>query len=164
MKQRIQLNINGEEHEMFINPNRTLLEILRDDLHLTGVKEGCGLGECGTCTVLMDGVPVRSCLILILEAEGKEILTIEGLSEDGNLHPVQKAFIEEHAFQCGFCTPAMIMSAKAFLENNPDPTEEEAKKAISGNICRCTGYKNIVSAIMSAAKELKGAKDGERNG
>ncbi len=156
MKQRTILKINGEEQEVFVNPNQTLLEVLRDELHLTGVKEGCGLGECGACTVLMDGIPVRSCLVLGLEAEGKAILTVEGLANGGDLHPIQRAFIDHHAFQCGFCTPAMIMTAKALLEKNPDPTESEVIRAISGNICRCTGYKSIVSAIMGAAREMKG--------
>lgn len=156
MKQRTTLKINGEEQEVFVNPNQTLLEVLRDTLHLTGIKEGCGLGECGACTVLMDGIPVRSCLVLALEAEGKEILTIEGLANGNRLHPLQRAFIDHHAFQCGFCTPAMIMTAKALLEKNPDPTESEVIRAISGNICRCTGYKSIVSAIMSVARGMKG--------
>jgi len=163
MKQEILLKINGDEQELYIHTNRTLLDVLRNDLRLTGAKEGCGLGECGTCTVLLDGVPVKSCLVLAAEAEGKEILTVEGLSKDSKLHPVQKAFIENHAFQCGFCTPAMLLTAKALLEKNPDPAEEEIKKAISGNICRCTGYEDIVSAIMSASRSMKGAKDGNRD-
>jgi carbon-monoxide dehydrogenase small subunit len=163
MKQEILLKINGDEQELFIHTNRTLLDVLRNDLHLTAAKEGCGLGECGTCTVLMEGVPVKSCLVLAAEAEGKEILTAEGLARGSKLHPVQKVFIENHAFQCGFCTPAMILTARALLEKNPDPTEEEARRTISGNICRCTGYEDIVSAIMSASKEMKRTNDGNKD-
>ncbi len=152
-KQLIQLRVNGDEHDVVVKPNQTLLEVLRENLELTGTKEGCGEGACGTCTVLLNGKPVRSCLTLAIEAQGKEIVTIEGLVSDGELHPVQKAFIEHGAIQCGFCTPGMILTAKALLDENPKPTEEEARRAISGIVCRCTGYAKIVEAIMAAAGE-----------
>lgn len=155
MKRGILLSVNGERREVFIEPNRTLLDVLREDLSLTGVKEACGRGECGACTVLVDGKPVNSCITLAVEAEGKEIETIEGLSNGGDLHPLQEAFIEHHSFQCGFCTPGIIMTAKAFLDRNPEPTEEEIKNAVAGNICRCTGYDNIVDGILNAAEEIK---------
>lgn len=149
-KQPIQLSVNGERYDIVVRPNQTLIEVLRGDLELTGTKEGCGEGACGTCTVLVDGRPVRSCLTLAIEAQGKEIVTIEGLASDGELHPVQKAFIEHGAIQCGFCTPAMILTAKAFLDENPKPTEQEVRHAISGVMCRCTGYAKIVEAIMAS--------------
>ncbi len=152
-KQLIQLTVNGEEHDAVIRPNQTLVEVLRENLELTGTKEGCSEGACGTCTVLLSGKPVRACLTLAIEAQGKEIVTIEGLVSDGELHPVQKAFIEHGAIQCGFCTPAMILTAKAFLDENPKPAEEEVRRAISGVVCRCTGYAKIVEAIMAAAGE-----------
>lgn len=155
MKRGILLSVNGERREVFIEPNRTLLDVLREDLSLTGVKEACGRGECGACTVLVDGKPVNSCITLAVEAEGKEIETIEGLSNGGDLHPLQEAFIEHHSFQCGFCTPGIIMTAKAFLDRNHEPTEEEIKNAVAGNICRCTGYDNIVDGILNAAEEIK---------
>ena len=153
-KRLIQLSVNGDEYDVVITPNQTLLEVLRENLELTGAKEGCGEGACGTCTVLLDGKPVRSCLTLAVEAEAKQIETIEGLASDGELHPVQKAFIEHGAIQCGFCTPAMILTTKAFLEENPDPSEGEARRAISGVVCRCTGYAKIVAAMMATAGEL----------
>ena len=152
-KQLIQLRVNSEEHDVVVRPSHTLVEVLREDLELTGTKEGCGEGACGTCTVLLDGKPVRSCLTLAIEAQGKEIVTIEGLASDGQLHPVQEAFIEHGAIQCGFCTPGMILTAKAFLDENPKPTEGEARRAISGVVCRCTGYAKIVEAILAAAGE-----------
>jgi carbon-monoxide dehydrogenase small subunit len=152
-KQLIQLTVNGEEHDVVIRPTQTLVEVLRENLELTGTKEGCSEGACGTCTVLLNGKPVRACLTLAIEAQGKEIVTIEGLVWDGELHPVQKAFIEHGAIQCGFCTPAMILTTKAFLDENPRPTEEEARRAISGVVCRCTGYAKIVEAIMAVAGE-----------
>jgi carbon-monoxide dehydrogenase small subunit len=152
-KQLIQLRVNGDEHDVVVKPNQTLVEVLRENLELTGTKEGCGEGACGTCTVLLNGKPVRSCLTLAVEAQGKEIVTIEGLVSDGELHPVQKAFIEHGAIQCGFCTPGMILTAKALLDEKPKPTEEEARRAISGIVCRCTGYAKIVEAIMAAAGE-----------
>lgn len=150
-KRLIQLTVNGDLYDVFVKPNQTLVEVLRDDLELTGTKVGCGEGACGTCTVLVNGKPVRSCLTLAVEAQGKEIETIEGLASEGELHPVQKAFIERGAIQCGFCTPGMILTSKALLEENSNPTEEEVRRAISGVVCRCTGYAKIVEAIMSAA-------------
>jgi carbon-monoxide dehydrogenase small subunit len=151
--QLIRLRVNGEEHDVIVRSNQTLVEVLRENLELTGTKEGCGEGACGACTVLLNGKAVRSCLTLAIEAQGKEIMTIEGLVSDGELHPVQKAFIEHGAIQCGFCTPAMILTTKALLDENPGPTEEEARRAISGVVCRCTGYAKIVEAIMAAASE-----------
>jgi carbon-monoxide dehydrogenase small subunit len=151
-KNKITLQVNGEAYELLTFPHRTLLEVLRDDLHLTGTKQSCSEGACGTCTTLLDGLPVRSCLLLAVEAQGREITTIEGLSSDGKLHPVQEAFVEHYAIQCGFCTPGMILTAKALLDKNPHPTEEEIRRAISGNICRCTGYAKIVEAIKAASE------------
>ena len=151
-KRLIQLTVNGDQYDVIVKPNQTLVEVLRDDLELTGTKVGCGEGACGTCTVLVNGKPVRSCLTLAVEAQGKEIETIEGLASEGELHPVQRAFIERGAIQCGFCTPAMILTSKAFLEENPNPTEEEVRRAISGVVCRCTGYAKIVEAIMSSGE------------
>lgn len=153
MKQEVRVKVNGEELMGWVEPRRTLLDFLRDDLNLTGTKKGCDLGNCGACTVLMDGKPINSCLVLALEADGKEILTIEGLSEGATLHPIQDAFIQHGAIQCGYCTPGMILSAKALLDENPRPTEEEVRIAIAGNLCRCTGYKKIVEAILSLAEK-----------
>jgi carbon-monoxide dehydrogenase small subunit len=150
MKQAIRLHVNGEEHEILTEMNRTLLDVLRENLGLTGTKQGCGLGTCGACTVLINGKPYLSCLTLAVDVQGKEILTIEGLGQNRELHPLQKAFVEKGAVQCGFCTPGMILAAKAFLDENPSPSEEEVKKAISGNFCRCTGYVKIVEAILSS--------------
>jgi carbon-monoxide dehydrogenase small subunit len=152
-KRLIRLTVNGEEHDVVVTPNATLVEVLREELELTGTKVGCDEGACGMCTVLMDGRPVRSCLTLAVEAQGKDIVTIEGLGEDGELHPVQKAFVEHGAIQCGFCSPAMILTSKALLEENPHPTEEEVRRAISGVVCRCTGYAKIVEAVLAAAEE-----------
>ncbi|MBM4323810.1 MAG: (2Fe-2S)-binding protein [Deltaproteobacteria bacterium] len=152
-KTAITLNVNNEIHEVMVYPNRTLLEVLRDDLHLTGTKESCGEGVCGSCTVLINGTPVRSCLTLAVAAQSKEITTIEGLSVGEKLHPVQEAFVNHHAIQCGFCTPGVILTAYALLKENPNPTEVEIRHAISGNICRCTGYAKMVEAIKSLAEE-----------
>ena len=154
-KQRITLQVNGEVHEVYAFPNMTLLEVLREELHLTGAKESCGQGACGACTVLLDGLPVRSCLLFAREAEGRQVLTIEGLASRGKLHPIQEAFIEHHAIQCGFCAPGMILTAKALLDRTPDPTEGEIRRALAGNICRCTGYVKIVEAIKAAAAREK---------
>jgi len=151
-KRIIQLTVNGEEYEAAVAPNRTLLEVLRDNLYLTGTKEGCGEGACGTCTVLLDGKPVRSCLTLAVEVQGRDITTIEGLAPMGELHPVQRAFVEYGAIQCGFCSPGMILTTKALLDENPSPTEQEVRRAVSGNVCRCTGYAKIVEAILKAAE------------
>jgi carbon-monoxide dehydrogenase small subunit len=150
-KNRVTLRINGEAYDLLTYPHRTLLEVLREDLNLTGAKESCGEGACGACTVLLDGAPVRSCLLLAIEAEGREITTIEGLAAGGKLHPLQEAFVEYHAIQCGFCAPGMILTAKALLDAVPEPTEEEIRRALSGNICRCTGYAKIVEAVKAAS-------------
>ena len=152
MKQLITLKVNGESYEVAVDTHRTLLEVLRESLGLTGAKEGCGMGECGSCTVLMDGKPVLACLVLAMDARDKNILTIEGLAEHGQLHPLQKAFVEYGAVQCGFCTPGMILSVKALLDGNPRPSEQDVKTAIGGNLCRCTGYNKIVEAAMAVVK------------
>jgi carbon-monoxide dehydrogenase small subunit len=153
MKQVICLMVNGETYEVLIKPSETLQDVLRDTLGLTGTKEGCDTGKCGACTVLIDGQAVRSCLTLAVSARDKDITTIEGLADGAELHPLQQAFIDHGAIQCGFCTPGMILTAKAFLDENPSPTEDEVKEAIGSNICRCTGYSSIVEAIQSAAVE-----------
>jgi len=158
VKEKIALKVNDILYEVSVPAHATLLEVLREELGLTGTKEGCGLGDCGTCTVLIDGKPVPSCLTLALQAQGKEILTIEGLSQNGKLHPLQEAFIEHGAIQCGFCTPGMVLAGKAFLDGNPRPSEEEVKKAIAGHLCRCTGYAKIVEAIMAAAEKMTAVK------
>jgi aerobic carbon-monoxide dehydrogenase small subunit len=150
-KQLLTMTVNGNEIDVAVTPNTTLLEVLRDDLGFTGVKEGCSEGVCGACTVLMDGAPTRSCLTLALEAEGASITTIEGLASRGQLHPVQQAFIDQGAVQCGFCTPGMILSSKALLDRSPHPTDDEIKTALAGNFCRCTGYKKILDAVRSVA-------------
>jgi carbon-monoxide dehydrogenase small subunit len=153
MKHRLSFTLNGDRIETEIEAHWTLLQLLRDHLELTGTKEGCGKGECGACTVILDGKAVNSCLYPAMELEGKEVLTIEGLAEaGGDLHPIQKAFVEHGAVQCGFCTPGMVMSAKALLDENPKPSEEEVRTAIAGNFCRCTGYVQIIEAIMAASK------------
>jgi carbon-monoxide dehydrogenase small subunit len=155
MKESIKLTVNGEPCEVLVNPTQTLLQVLRGNLGLTGTKESCGLGDCSSCTVILDGKIVNSCLVLAVEAAGKDVLTIEGLSKGGQLHPIQKAFIEHGAIQCGFCTPGMILTAKALLDENPTPTEEEVRDAIAGNLCRCTGYVKIVEAIMAVADQTR---------
>lgn len=152
MKREITFTLNNEEITIEVDPKWTLLYLLREVLELTGTKEGCGYGECGACTVIIDGKAVNSCIYPVLEAEGKNILTIEGLSKNGELHPLQKAFIEKGAVQCGFCTPGMIMSAKALLDEKEAPTDEDIKEAIEGNLCRCTGYVMIIDAIKSVAR------------
>jgi len=152
-KKRITVTVNGESYEREIAPATSLLDFLRTDLNLTGTKEGCGEGECGACAVILDGRLVDSCLILAVEADGQTIQTIEGVGQNGRLHPLQKAFAAKGAAQCGYCTPGMIMAAKNLLDHNPKPTAEQALKAIAGNLCRCTGYGSIVDAILSAAKE-----------
>jgi carbon-monoxide dehydrogenase small subunit len=148
----ISISVNGEVVDVYVAPNRTLLEVLREDLELTGTKEGCGEGVCGSCTVLWNGSPIRSCLTLAAEVQGEKITTVEGLrGGDGTLDPLQQAFIDHGAIQCGFCTPGMLMAARAFLNQEPVPDEAAAREAIGGNICRCTGYAKIVEAIMNAA-------------
>lgn len=153
MKHPIKLTINGEIYELLVEPNELLLDVLRNRLDLTGTKEGCGTGDCGACTVIVDGKSVNSCLMLAIEADGKEILTIEGLAKNGELDPIQKAFVNEGAIQCGFCTPGVVLSAKSLLDENPHPTEEEIKIWIAGNLCRCTGYVKIIKAIQIASQD-----------
>lgn len=153
----VSLKVNGDGYELSIPPWRTLLEVLREDLNLTGAKRSCQEGQCGACTVLLDGRPVYSCLFLAVEAQGKEILTIEGLARSaGALDPLQKAFAETGAVQCGFCTPGLVMAAKSFLAENPSPSEEEVRRAMVGHLCRCTGYFQIIEAILAAARERAG--------
>lgn len=161
----VHLIVNGEDYHLMIPPNRILLDLLREDLELTGTKEGCGLGKCGACTVLLDGRPVHACLILALQADGCRVDTIEGMADIATkaLHPIQEAFVEKGAIQCGFCTPGMINTARALLDENPDPGEEDIKLAIAGNLCRCTGYHKIVDAISSCACG-KGEKERGKNG
>ncbi len=150
----ITLNVNGKNVQVDVQPNETLLDVLRNKLYITGPKEGCGNGECGACTILYNGKVVNSCLVLALEADGAEILTIEGLTKDGRLHPIQEAFIEENAFQCGFCTPGFVISTKALLDRNPNPSNEDIIEALAGNLCRCTGYQTILKAVKRAAEKL----------
>ena len=158
-KIRMKLTVNGKEHELEVHPLARLLDLLRDTLGLTGTKEGCGKGECGACTVIMDGKTVDSCLVLAWQADGKEILTIEGMGTPDSLHPIQEAFIRNGAVQCGYCIPGMVLSTKALLDDNPHPTEPEIRQAISGNLCRCTGYQKIVDAIQDAASVLGGEEE-----
>ena len=148
----ISLEVNGKLFEVSVDENLRLIDLLRDELGLTGTKEGCGEGECGACTILLDGKPVNSCLVLAVDADGRDILTIEGLSNGTELDNLQASFITHGALQCGYCTPGMVMAAKGLLAENPHPTEEEVKEAISGNLCRCTGYKKIIEAIMDVAE------------
>lgn len=152
MKRVIRLRVNGQERELSVDTRELLLEVLRGRLGLTGTKEGCGDGNCGSCTVLLDGRPVNSCLVFAVEADGRQVTTIEGLAEKGRLHPLQQAFIDEGAVQCGFCTPGLILTAKAFLDACPHPTEGQTRLAIAGNLCRCTGYDKIVRAILKVAE------------
>ncbi|MEK7281304.1 MAG: (2Fe-2S)-binding protein [Chloroflexota bacterium] len=152
MKRLITLNVNGNPCQLAVEPYRPLVDVLRDDLKLTGAKKGCGHGHCGTCTVLLDGKAVNSCLTLAVDVEGRNITTIEGLVTDGQMNSLQKAFVKEGAVQCGFCTPGIIMTAKALLDENPTPTEKEVREAIVGNICRCTGYAKVVKAILAASE------------
>ena len=153
MKEQVMLDINGESHELFIEPQITLIEVLREDLGLTGTKQSCDLGTCGACTVLINNKPALACLTLALACKGKQITTIEGLRRGEALHPLQASFIEHGAIQCGMCTPGMILSAKALLDENAHPTEVEVRTAISGNLCRCTGYTKIVDAVLAASAD-----------
>ncbi len=153
MIHQINLTVNGDPYTVAVQSHHTLLHVLREQLGLTGAKRGCENGECGACTVLLDGAPVNSCLVLAVEADGHTIETVEGLTQGGNLHPLQSAFIKHNAIQCGFCTPGMLMSAKALLDRTPHPDEEEIRQAIVGNLCRCTGYVRIVDAIQDAAEK-----------
>ncbi len=153
----VTLNVNGQQFELDSAPARTLSDVLRDDLGLFGVRVSCSEGECGSCTVLIDGQPMTSCMMLVNQAEGKQITTIEGLGTPDDLHPIQQAFIEEQGFQCAFCTPGFILSAKAFLQECPDPTEDEVAFAMSGNICRCGAYPYIVRSVLNAARKMRSA-------
>ena len=155
MEKQIEFTINNEAVSMMVMPHWTLSYMLREELGLTGTKEGCGEGECGSCTVLVEGEPVNSCLLLAVEADGKQICTIEGLASGGKLHPLQQAFIEKGAIQCGYCTPGMVLTAKALLDKEPNPSAENIKNAMSGNLCRCTGYTKILEAIQQAAAYMK---------
>ncbi|KUK86286.1 MAG: (2Fe-2S)-binding domain protein [candidate division TA06 bacterium 34_109] len=155
---KIELNIkvNNKDYKLLVSPNKRLLDVLREDLGLNGVKEGCGIGECGACTIVMNGKNICSCMVLAGQAEGAEIITIEGLTgPEGELHPLQEAFMETGAVQCGFCTPGMILSSLVLLRNNPSPTKEEIRAAISGNFCRCTGYQQIIEAVQLAAEKMR---------
>jgi carbon-monoxide dehydrogenase small subunit len=153
MRHQITLTVNGETEFIEVESHRTLLQVLREELDLTGTKDGCNGGECGACTVLFDGEPVNACLVLAVEADGHEVVTIEGLAQDGALDPLQRAFINRNAVQCGFCTPGMIISARALLDRNPHPSEMEIRQAIAGNLCRCTGYARIVEAVESVVAQ-----------
>ena len=162
MRQVITLNVNGEEREVAVEVHHTLLEVLREELELTGTKHGCELGECGTCAVLVDGEPILSCLALPIEMAGRKILTVEGLAERGRLHPLQQAFAELGAAQCGYCTPGILLTAKALLDRNLDPTRQEIREALAGNLCRCTGYTKILDSVELAARRMRDAGDGPR--
>lgn len=153
MEHKIRIVVNDEPYELLVESKKTLIDVLRDDLDLTGAKKACDRGMCGTCTVILNGQAVNSCMVLAVEADGKRILTIEGLADGSRLHPLQDAFINFGGVQCGYCTPGMILTAKAFLAENPKPTEEEIRKAISGNLCRCGGYRRIVEAILQATTD-----------
>jgi len=157
MKARLQLTVNGRAVEATVDPRVLLVDFLRDHLGLTGTHVGCGTGSCGTCTVMVDNLTVKSCTVLAADADGAEVRTIEGFTPGDGLHPIQQAFVRRHALQCGFCTPGMVLSAAQLLRDNPDPSEDEIRKGIAGNLCRCTGYQNIVTAISEAARGLRGA-------
>jgi aerobic carbon-monoxide dehydrogenase small subunit len=152
----INITVNGKNFQIVVTPSRTLLEVIREDLCLTGTKEGCGLGECGACTVIMNGQTINSCLVLAVEAEGADITTIEGLADGDKLHPLQQAFMDNGGLQCGFCTPGMILSAKVLLDQTPHPTDDDIRRGIAGNFCRCTGYTKIFASIKAAAEMLGG--------
>lgn len=154
------LTVNGCELERAVAPNQTLLDLLRNDLGLTGTKQGCGEGDCGACVVLLDGLPVNACLVLALEAEGRSVETIEGVEVDGELHPVQQAFIDAGAVQCGYCTPAMVLVSKSLLARESSPTPQKIREALSGNLCRCTGYQKIIEAVQLAAERMRGSAPG----
>jgi carbon-monoxide dehydrogenase small subunit len=155
MKKTIAFTINGEETTLVVDTRQTLLDVLRDNLHLTGTKEGCGNGNCGACAVLLDGAAVDSCLVLACEADGREVVTVEGIAQDGQLHPLQKRFVEIGGLECGFCTPGMMVSSYALLKQNANPTEEDIRLALAGNLCRCTGYDKIVRAVQAAAEDVR---------
>ena len=157
MRRDIELKVNGQEYPVTVDTRETLLEVLRYRIGLTGTKEGCGNGNCGSCTVKLNGATVNSCLVFAVEADGAEVITVEGIGREGTLHPVQKAFVEYGALQCGFCTPGFIVSAEALLQQNTNPTAQEIRLALAGNLCRCTGYDKIVRAVLAAARSLTGA-------
>lgn len=152
----IEITINGRKRQFDVEANKLLLNLVRDELYLTGTKYGCGIGECGACTVHLDGEAVLACMVLAVDADGRSVTTIEGVADGGKLDPVQEAYIEEGAIQCGFCTPGFIMSTKALLKENPDPSEKEIREYLKGNYCRCTGYVNIINAVQSAARKMQG--------
>ena len=158
MRRELHIRVNGDDYHLLVDTHRTLLEVIRDEIGLTGTKNGCGQGECGACTVLLDGEPVNSCLVLAHEAEGQDVLTIEGLGSGDKLHPVQRAFVETGAIQCGYCTPGMVLTAKALLDHNPSPTRAEILEGLKGNLCRCTGYVKIVEAVEAASCLLDGGE------
>jgi aerobic-type carbon monoxide dehydrogenase small subunit (CoxS/CutS family) len=158
VKTQLTLTVNGEARDLIVPVHKSLLEVLREDLNLTGTKHGCELGECGTCTVLVDGLPVLSCLALPVELQGREIRTVEGMADNGNLHPLQQAFAELGAAQCGYCTPGILLTAEALLEDNPTPSRQDVREALAGNLCRCTGYTKILDAVELAALRMKGAR------
>jgi carbon-monoxide dehydrogenase small subunit len=160
-RKEIVLIVNGSSYAVEVKVNRTLLDVLRDDLGLTGTKEGCGTGDCGACSVLLDGKPMNACLILAVEADGREILTVEGLARGDKLDPLQEAFVQEGAVQCGFCTPGMLIAAKGLLNENPQPTELQVRQALAGNLCRCTGYVRIITAVLKASEKVADSAGGD---
>jgi len=155
MSQEISLTVNGTEHELSVEPRTLLIHVLRDELGYTGPNVGCESSMCGACTIHLDGEAVKSCTVLAVQADGREVTTVEGLADDGEFHPIQEGFQEEHGLQCGYCTPGMMMTATQLLEENPDPSEEEIREALEGNLCRCTGYQNIVRAVENAAEKMQ---------
>ena len=155
MKHNISITVNGQTYEVSVEPRKTLLSVLRDQLHLTGTKEGCSTGDCGACTIIMDGATYTSCLVLGVEANGRDITTVEGIAEEGKLHPVQESFVKKGGLQCGFCTAGLIVSSAALLNENPDPSEDDVQTALAGNLCRCTGYTKITEALKDASKVMK---------
>ncbi len=162
MNHEIQLNVNDTVYDLSLEPRKTLLAVLRDRLGLTGTKEGCSTGDCGACTVLIDGEPVTSCLVLAVAAAGREVTTVEGVADKASLHPVQEAMVSSGGLQCGFCTPGFIVSSYGLLRKNPSPSEDEIRRALAGNLCRCTGYTKIVEAVQEAAKRMAGKKERKR--
>lgn len=154
--EQIRLTVNGKDYEVQVKPSATLLDVIREDLGLTGTKEGCGVGECGACTVIMEDKAINACIVLAVEANNKNIITIEGLADDEKLHPIQEAFMEVGGLQCGFCTPGMILSAKVLLDKNKTPSDQEIRKGLEGNFCRCTGYTKIVESVKVAAQKMRG--------
>ena len=159
LRRHVSTTINGEAVDFLCEPQQTLLDVLRDELHMTGTKEGCGTGDCGACSVIFDGRLICSCLCLALEAEGATVETVEGIARNGELHPLQRRFLEDAALQCGVCTPGFLVAAKALLEKNPDPSEIEVRFALAGNLCRCTGYDKIIRSVLESAAELRGASE-----